>query len=334
LKTFLVFALGLFFLSCTDSLVDRNKYKNNLKEIIEVEVVKLPLNEFTSNKNLEFSGLCWYKDYLVMLPQYPSKIEGGSFFYLSKNEILESIKNNSILEPKLIKANLEGLEQYEGFGSGYEAVIFNKDTLLASIEYYKGDETVSVIVKGIIDSNKMIIDFDEKTLLKLPNNSGLENFSEESLIIAEESLIAIHEANFGEKNYAFKIPFSLKSYQRIEFPKINFRITDASEVEDSLKFYAVNYLWKGDDAIFPVKDLISEKWGIGKTNKFGKDLERIVQFRIYNTKIELTEKPPIYLKLDKKGRNWEGIVRLDNLGFLIITDKHPSTILGFVPFEQ
>ena len=178
MKTFLVIALGLFFLSCADSSADRNKYKNDLKEIIEVEVVKLPLNEFTSDRNLEFSGLCWYKDYLVMLPQYPSKIKGGNFFYLSKSNIIESIKNQSPLEPKLIKVNLEGLEQYEGFGSGYEAVIFNKDTLFASIEYYKGDETVSLIVKGIIDSNKMTIDFDEKTLLELPNNSGLENFSE------------------------------------------------------------------------------------------------------------------------------------------------------------
>jgi len=30
-------------------------------------------------------------------------------------------------------------------------------------------------------------------------------------------------------------------------------------------------------------------------------------------------------------RNWEGIVRLDNRGFLLATDKFPTTILGFVP---
>jgi len=27
-------------------------------------------------------------------------------------------------------------------------------------------------------------------------------------------------------------------------------------------------------------------------------------------------------------------VRLDDLGFLIATDKHPDTLFGFVPFKQ
>jgi hypothetical protein len=55
--------------------------------------------------------------------------------------------------------------------------------------------------------------------------------------------------------------------------------------------------------------------------------------------LELTERgisilstPPIQLKMDQvEGRNWEGIVRLDKLGFLVVSDKHPRTILGFVP---
>jgi hypothetical protein len=30
-------------------------------------------------------------------------------------------------------------------------------------------------------------------------------------------------------------------------------------------------------------------------------------------------------------RNWEAIVRLDDLGFLIASDKYPETEIGFVP---
>jgi hypothetical protein len=34
------------------------------------------------------------------------------------------------------------------------------------------------------------------------------------------------------------------------------------------------------------------------------------------------------------GRNWEGLVRLDDRGFLLVTDLFPGTILGFVPAPQ
>ncbi len=32
-------------------------------------------------------------------------------------------------------------------------------------------------------------------------------------------------------------------------------------------------------------------------------------------------------------RNWEGIVRLENRGFLLMTDKYPETLFGFVEYK-
>ena len=46
-----------------------------------------------------------------------------------------------------------------------------------------------------------------------------------------------------------------------------------------------------------------------------------------------TNKKPIQLKLDKKSRNWEGIVQLENKGFLIATDKYPKMILAFLEYK-
>ena len=46
--------------------------------------------------------------------------------------------------------------------------------------------------------------------------------------------------------------------------------------------------------------------------------------------IVLTETPPIQLELGPESRNWEGLVRLEDRGFLLMTDKFPGTILGFV----
>ena len=52
---------------------------------------------------------------------------------------------------------------------------------------------------------------------------------------------------------------------------------------------------------------------------------------IASTGIQRTDKSPIQLELGLLPRNWEGIVRLDNRGFLLVTDQYPVTILAFVP---
>ena len=53
-------------------------------------------------------------------------------------------------------------------------------------------------------------------------------------------------------------------------------------------------------------------------------------------KIVLVDSPPIQMELlgstQNDARNWEGLVRLDNLGFLLITDEHPKTMLVYIPY--
>ena len=63
-----------------------------------------------------------------------------------------------------------------------------------------------------------------------------------------------------------------------------------------------------------------------------KPVERLLEFQFVDGKIVRTETQPINIKLSEFGesRNWEGIVRLDNIGFLIVTDRFPGTILAFI----
>jgi hypothetical protein len=56
-----------------------------------------------------------------------------------------------------------------------------------------------------------------------------------------------------------------------------------------------------------------------------------VELKIDGDSITRTDAPPVQLVLSEKPRNWEGLVRLGNKGFLMITDEHPRTILSFVP---
>ena len=65
-------------------------------------------------------------------------------------------------------------------------------------------------------------------------------------------------------------------------------------------------------------------------------VERLVEFRLKDKKIDLTNRAPLELRLEgeKTSRKWEALARYDNEGFLIATDKYPTTILAFIPFSS
>ena len=56
--------------------------------------------------------------------------------------------------------------------------------------------------------------------------------------------------------------------------------------------------------------------------------------KLKNSEIVFSGSKPIEFILDdKNSRNWEGLVRLDNRGFLIATDKYPEMFLAFVEYK-
>ena len=73
-----------------------------------------------------------------------------------------------------------------------------------------------------------------------------------------------------------------------------------------------------------------EKTKKGKTHSTYKHVERLIEFQIKNNSITRTTADPIQLELNQESRNWEGLVRLDRTGFLMIVDEYPRTILAFV----
>ena len=118
-------------------------------------------------------------------------------------------------------------------------------------------------------------------------------------------------------------------------PNIEYRITDATRIDQNGRFWAINYFWPGDKKrLKPAADPIAETSGKGKTHQSSDVVERLIEFEIKDEIINFSDHEPIQLELDKDApRNWEGIVRIDDKGFLIATDKHPKMILGFVPIK-
>ena len=119
------------------------------------------------------------------------------------------------------------------------------------------------------------------------------------------------------------------------FTNIEYRITDATKIDVNNKFWSINYFWPGDKKLLkPGRDRILGRVREGRSHSNSDAVERLIEFEIEDNKIITSDKEPIQLVLDEKAsRNWESIVRLDDKGLLIATDKYPKMILGFVPFK-
>jgi hypothetical protein len=63
-------------------------------------------------------------------------------------------------------------------------------------------------------------------------------------------------------------------------------------------------------------------------------IERLIELKYDGSRVVMSGTPPVGLELAAEGgrRNWEALARLEDRGFLLMTDRIPETILAFVPF--
>ena len=85
----------------------------------------------------------------------------------------------------------------------------------------------------------------------------------------------------------------------------------------------------------PGVDELATRYDEGATHSRNASVERLVEFAIGADSIAWTEQAPLQLRLlgDLSPRNWEKLARfqVDEFdGFLLATDRFPTTILAFV----
>ena len=323
-----------------------SKPDNSTKEQADLErrVIPIPLSGEVSKKYSELSGLAWYKDNLILLPQYPSKFkedDTAAVFKISQNELLKIITNQSKLpiEPAKIKFVHNGLEKYDNHGSGYESIAFADNKVYLTIEYVEEKSTSGYIVSGNIDSGADRIVMNPETLSKIDLPAKIYNLSDEAAAIYKNKIYTFYEANGKNVNpnpFVNVFDLDLNFIKKLKFPNIEYRITDVTAVDDEGKFWAVNYFWPGDyKYLNPAEDNYQKKFSV-VNHADSSAVERIIELQILDDEIIKTGTPPVWLKLapGTDGRNWEGIVRFENKGFILATDKFPGTILAFVPYEK
>jgi len=305
----------------------------------EQEVIPLLLSGSAAESKAEISGLAWYDDNLILLPQYPQVFDetgDGVLFYLTKAEILSYLDgtNQDPLEPKMIQLNMPDLLDHIRNYQGFEAIGFAGTQVFVTIEAGDGAEMQGFLLRGEIDSNLTSMTFDTAKMTLLQPQAKSENHSDESLLVLKDKVITFYEVN-GKTIVATPVAhvfdFDLNPIGTIPMTNIEYRITDTA-LESANVFWGINYFFPGEVNLLPLEDPIATAFGEGQTHAQYEHVERLVKFRLTDSGITLVDEAPLQLALIEDARNWEGLEILDDRGFLIATDKFPETILGFVPF--
>jgi hypothetical protein len=339
-------ALAALFLSVSIELSTANSAAIETQKVAEeTEVQMIRLAAPLDQDKAEISGLAWCQGRLILLPQYPESLsddDSSHFYYLESEDILNYIDGVSTqpLTPKPIRVNQKELRKAVTFFDGFEAIACRDNKLWLSIEALNLLGTYqSFVVPGVIDfTQDPSIEINQESLVKLKTQSKLRNIGDEAIVLQGDDFISIHEVNDVR---AVKQPKArLVSRQSLEiselaFPNIPYRITDTTELDEQQRFWAINYKYSGDKFSRNATDSLANEFGQGVSHKKYYNVERLLEFQIDGNIIRLIDQAPIQLKMtDVEGRNWEGIVRLKDRGFLIATDKHPATLLGFVPINK
>ena len=307
----------------------------------EVEVLPITLAGPAAQRNAQFSGMAWYGETLILLPQYPDFAADGTnaLYALPRSEVLAWIDRAAqgekppALLPSPVTFLAPGLADSIPGYEGYEAIAFDGERFYVTLEAQANGQTGAYLFVGRVDSDNNTLSADTSVWQYIAGQSGLSNNSDESILVTPDGPMTLHEINGVEWSaapLAHRFDAALQPLGAISFPNIEYRITDATPLDGDGRFWAINYFFPGDEWLTPASDPIADLFGRGPTHSTSVQVERLLEFRFDGAQIVRTERAPVQLQLTLLSRNWEGIVRLEERGFLLITDQFPETTLGFV----
>ncbi len=301
---------------------------------IEVAIHPLPLAAPLDARGAELSGLAWCGDDLVLLPQFPR----DALFAIEKAAIRAALASgdDTLLTARLIPFEAAALREQISDFEGFEAVAFHKGHAYFAIESESRGRMSAWLVRGHVEDGCATIQLEMETAVEVPLPVQIFNMAIEAMTIAKDQVLVFFEANGGKLVTEAQIQafdLDLKPVGLHSMPAVEYRLTDATGVDATGTFWVSNYLWPGERRLLqPTADAFAERFGVGASHQGSATVERLLPLSITESGIGAADRPPIYLALDPEaGRNWEGIVRLDDAGFLLVTDSHPTTMLAFVP---
>ncbi|HEU4539112.1 MAG TPA: hypothetical protein VFS00_33555, partial [Polyangiaceae bacterium] len=307
----------------------------------EVTIEKLPLAWPLDDATAELSDLTWVGDELFLLPQFPSRFgprPDGALFKVSRAAIERWIDGSRGAPLDVRPVEFEAasaIARIDGF-QGFEAIAVEGDRVFLTAESRSGGRMRAHLMRGDLDAERGRVRVRPDSIVELPCPGTLNNISYEALTVFRGSVVSFYESNgraLVHAPAALVWDDSLRSFERRPMSPIEFRVTGASAPDAEGRFWVTNVFWPGESALRADDDPLFAAYGRGATHARSKAVERLIELRLGPLGVERTETPPLQLALSSDGRtrNWEGVARLGERGFLIVADEHPTTILAFVP---
>jgi len=314
-----------------------------IQPIVEQPIQEIPLGGPLNSADAQVSGLAWYGDTLVILPQYPAwfpiQNSSASLFTLSKAEIIAYLDGSSSgpLSPGQVPFWDGGISSLVDNFEGFEAIAFSNELSFLTIEDRSNESWLGYLISGTTMPDLAEINLNPDTLTPIPAPVDIINKSNEALVVAGENIISLFEANGQTVNpnptsHIFERETLIG--QQIPMQSVEYRITDATPTDGNGQFWALNIFWPSEFWLFPHDDPIADRYGEGITHAETSSVERLIKLEYSSDGITVVDQPPVLLELADLAdtRNWEGLALLDDLGFLIAADEFPETILAFIPY--
>jgi hypothetical protein len=297
----------------------------------DVPVQTIALSGPAAESDAELSGLAWRGDTLLLLAQHPERYaadgDAGAFFALDKAEVLAYLDSDdpAPLEPRRLPITAPDIRASVHGYDGFEAVTFAGDQIYLVIEALRPDGvTFGYVVRGTVAPGLSAITLNLDSRVELPPQTEIENMGYEGIARIGDRLVVFDEVNGAAVNpdpRALVFDLDLNRIADLPMLPLDYRVTDATAEDDVI--WALNtwipaqrFLATGhENWITPVEQLVPLRFTPGGV-------------------IAAAGMTPVALALDGLiPRNWEGLARLDDRGFLLVTDQWPGTILGFAAWE-
>ena len=311
--------------------------------LLEASVQLIPIDGAISFPEAEVSGMTWFGDLLLILPQYPkdylSPVGSPGIFALPKADILTYLDGSSSgpLESEIIPiTNTQFTAQIPGY-EGFEAIAIDGNSVYLSIEANDRGVMQGYLIQGLIASDGSSIDLVPGSLTEVPTPVQIFNSAYETLIASGGKVLAFFEANGRDLNpgaYALLYDPQSRAFSELDLDQIEYRFTDSTELDADGKFWVLNVFMPIEFWFYSNSDAVADQFGRGNSHLEYNHVERLLELKYNEGQITLSGKAPLYLEFidDANARNWEALVRLDDRGFLAMTDTYPGTVLGFIPF--
>jgi len=299
-------------------------------------IEEIPLNGSITKEKAELSGVAWVGDTLILLPQYPEKFgpKEGVLFAIPKQAILDYLdgKSKEPLTPYEIVLSAPGLKDSIHDYEGFESIGSWNNTIYLTIESGKDHNMLGYLVSGTISADQKEIALDTSHIVEIEPAIQMDNRTDEALVITQNKIFTFFEVNGASLNphpavHVFSL--DLTPQDIISFPNLEYRVTDAT-LGPNGEIWVINNLTPNDAELFTKSDPLIEKYNV-ENSAYVQQVERLVKLDFSVDGITLANSPPVQILLAKEPRNWEGLVLLDDRGFLLVTDKRPDTMLGFLP---